>query len=480
MTLGRALTSLEILRTICQFSDSSDDLKLLYVSRAFFAATIPFIWNNLRGVENLLELIPGVACGSTDEEPEVLNITPSPSSTQIIMWTQLFVSPTLVEISVVPLTPHQQGFLSCLEASALAKHINAVCPNLRFLSLFPDKEEAVEYRNRPCDAQALLYEFWNSSFPRQLESMESLTELCTTTAVLMPIGPARFIRLPDLKNLAIYPTPFTFALEKIAPESPFPALTKFSLNWAPHTLPVDVWRLPIFTNVTSVTLSFVTQPRDGIDGWSSSLVSIICDKSPRLIALYIDFDFEKKYDSVDLSSRPVIKPMQQVPLQTLELVSAHIEESSETGRLIPAIWSYLTVLKLPDNATNIEELALFSELPVLEHLVVELSLSTPPSEQTPVSSEGRNSSFNTLQSSSKVDISGDFYEIAQRLLDMWPKIRHVLWTDSAKTKPKVASQSSSKALAIGLNRTINMLRELSETKLRLSQAYGPDALKMFQ
>lgn len=74
MALNRALANREILRTICQFSDPSDDLELLCVSHLFFDAAIPFIWGSIRGVENLLALLPGVACTSTEKEPEIMKI----------------------------------------------------------------------------------------------------------------------------------------------------------------------------------------------------------------------------------------------------------------------------------------------------------------------------------------------------------------------------------------------------------------------
>lgn len=343
--------------------------------------------------------------------------TPSPSSEQMIMWIQLFLSPTLIEISVVPLAPDQPALLSCTEASTLLRHISSICPTLKFLSIFPDKEDTTSYKEQPCDSRSL-FDFWNRSLPRQLKQMKFLCELCTTTEVLTPDTIVYLARLPHLRNLAIYPASRPVILGKITEKNAFPALREFSFNWISHKLAAEIWHLPIFDRITSLKLTLVTQPDDEeIDQWVGLLMSVICGSSPCLTNLSINFDCQDKYDyCVDFSSKPLVKPMKELSLQTLELISVSIEPRADAWNLLPSIWSQLTILRLPHNLVESEELILFSELPALQHLLVKLSLSASPLEDKSSPLNNRNMHFATLKSSSEVKITGDVYEIAWYVL----------------------------------------------------------------
>ncbi|KAG9079218.1 hypothetical protein FS749_008723 [Ceratobasidium sp. UAMH 11750] len=316
--------------------------------------------------------------------------------------------------------------------------------------------------------------------------MESLCELCTTTEVLMPNTITHLARLPNLKSLAIYPTTRPFVSTKVTQSGLFPVLRKFSLNQAPHTLFSEIWQLRIFRNLTSLVLTFLTQPEtdDEIDLWCGLLMSLIYESSPNLVDLSVDFGSNSSCRYyVDISLDPVMSSMEKLPLQQLELRSASLCGNWE---IMPLIWSQLTVLKLYEENVTATELIWFAKLVNLEHLTVELSLSTPLPSLVSFPPEGVNKCFVTLQSSEPVAIVGDIHEIARWLLSLWPTLKRVDWGSKTQGGPINKSggksesfQHASTTMAAGLNSVINLIRELSEAKLRLSKAYGSEALKLF-
>ncbi|KAG8745919.1 hypothetical protein FRC10_006723 [Ceratobasidium sp. 414] len=544
--ISRVLTTPELLSFICQFAKRSDDLNLLRVSRPFFDAAAPFVWENLRGVKNILTLISGIKFVSSEQEPKVQKIsisgekldfkrfrkyaplvrhleiygkdteqyvipswwrlmkhardktllpnlvaltlkTSSPSSSEIMMWIRAFLSPTLVKIAVIPFSPNQHTLISYLEASTLLRYIDTTCPSLKHLSLFPNREDAASYKTSQYDGHTVMH-FWDSSLPRQLARLQSLRELHTTTEVLMPHALSHLAGLPHLETLAIYPTTHPFTPKKRTLDNPFPALQRFILNWAHHTLFAEVWQLRVFEHVTSLALTFVTHPKTPNEEvlWTSSLMALIRDNSPNLTSLSIDFHFACGCgNTTDISPRSVILPMKELPLHELELVSARLKplNTTDAWSLVPTVWSQLTVLKLPDELVAARELMWFSELLNLEHLTVNLSLSTPLPELASVPSDETNMRFSTLQSSQAADITGDIHVIARWLLSLWPTLKSVKWqseTFSGRQHRTERSQSAFEALASGLNSTIDLLRELNETKSRLSrEMYGGQALGLF-
>ncbi|KAG9094213.1 hypothetical protein FS749_012911 [Ceratobasidium sp. UAMH 11750] len=541
---ARIVATPELIRSICQFSDPFDHFDLLCVSQSFFKAAVPLVWEEIQGVEKLLTLIPGIRCSPTEKNPKIQKISvsqehldferfnlyaphvqkldiysentekytvpkwpwlmvyarertllpnlvtltlkpPKSPGRQIMMWIPAFLSPTLTEISVIPSDTNQDTLVSHLEGSGLFRRISIACPNLKKLSLCLDGEGEVDYQNKPNNGRTLA-EFWDNSLPQYLARMESLCELCTTTEVLVPNTITHLAGLPNLKSLAIYPTTRPFVSTKVTQGGLFPVLRKFSLKQAPHALFPEIWQLQIFRNLTSLVLTFLTQPEtdDEIDLWCGTLMSLISESSPNLVDLSVDFDSNSScHYYVDISLDLVTSSMEKLPLQQLELRSASLCGNWE---IMPKIWSQLTVLKLHEENVTAAELIWFAKLVNLEHLTVGLSLSTPLPSLVSFPPEGVNMYFITLQSSGPVAIVGDIHEIARWLLSLWPTLKRVDWGSKAQGGPINESggksesfQHASTTMATGLNSVINLIRELSEAKLRLSKAYGNEALKLF-
>ncbi|KAG8761234.1 hypothetical protein FRC12_009437 [Ceratobasidium sp. 428] len=57
----------ELLGIICKYSECLRSPHLLQISRAFFLAGVPLVWQEVVGVQNLLKLLPGVSFNATGE-----------------------------------------------------------------------------------------------------------------------------------------------------------------------------------------------------------------------------------------------------------------------------------------------------------------------------------------------------------------------------------------------------------------------------
>jgi hypothetical protein len=91
--LTQTLMNLELLRTVCSFSESSDHPELLRVSRSFFNAAAPLVWENIEGVEKLLLVIPGVKCVPLEGETKTQTIVSEAGLSYIwapdLAWTEM-------------------------------------------------------------------------------------------------------------------------------------------------------------------------------------------------------------------------------------------------------------------------------------------------------------------------------------------------------------------------------------------------------
>lgn len=73
-TAQRLIETPELLRAICELSESADQACLLCVSQLFFDIAAPVVWQNVAGVHNLLALLPGVKSGSCKDNSTELTI----------------------------------------------------------------------------------------------------------------------------------------------------------------------------------------------------------------------------------------------------------------------------------------------------------------------------------------------------------------------------------------------------------------------
>ncbi|QRV98086.1 hypothetical protein RhiJN_26105 [Ceratobasidium sp. AG-Ba] len=429
-----------------------------------------------------------------------------------MMWSQMFLSPGLLEISVPPPTGSNEGLLSHLEAAALLRYIGTTCRGIQRLSIFPDRAPITDYKKSIC-ATSLLMEFWDGSLAQHLAQFDTLRSLCTTTEALGPSVINQLAQLPNLESLVIYPSSQPLEPTAIILSSPFPALRAFSLEQTPYSLFSEICKLQILRRVASLRLVFTNSPddeddEDGNDDnyndsdnddddnddannnedsddeeeeslWAISLITLVWNNCPELSDLSIDFDCYGGSGDFVISLDSIKFPMKGLPLQKLSLRHAVISAGWD---LMPSVWPQLEVLELPRHWATPDELLLFARLPRLETLVVKLSLTEPLPKLNHSLDWDASLHFSTLRSSTNVRIKGDIYNISQWLLSLWPaleRIERYVGPDNDDEDDQTLSELTGTTV-LALNRMIDMLREINKTKLRIAaKPYAEDALKLF-
>jgi hypothetical protein len=343
---------------------------------------------------------------------KALTLTSISTHNNQLMWIRSFLSPSLVEIRVIP-SSNYTPFLPYLEASTMFRYITDFCPNLQNLSLFPNSEDLSDRKDAPHDPQSMI-NFWDSALPRYLERSQTLRRLTTTTEVLMPENVVHLGSLPHLERLSISPGARALIVDRPAPADSFLALQTFSLRSAPHPLFGNIWRLGSFKCLTTLKLYFNTRPTSKPEAisWASKLVSSICDGSPRLTHLTIDFDLNTTLGPLSMDSETLFLPMKALPLQELDIREGYLGDKVKIHHIIPQVWAQLRLLHLPDEVGSCEELYWFSQLPNLEHLVLELKLAVPGPNVKRLANPA-NDRLIKIESYKKIEIDGDVTQIAR-------------------------------------------------------------------
>lgn len=334
-----------------------------------------------------------------------------------LMWIRAFLSASLVEITVIP-TSKNTPMISYLESSIVLRNITALCPNLERLSLFPDSDNRDTNASENEDRRALI-DCWDSSLSYYLGHMSSLRAFSSTTEVLMPGSLERIAGLPELNSLSIYPATNLLQMDDTVLKDGFPSLRHLALCSFSHTQVSDIWQLGFFKNLTSLELSFTSCPDSAEpegQAWGINLMSTICNSSPHLVNLDIDFYvnnlmLDESLFLVGISS--LLRPMKKLALEQLMLRGAWFGDYDHTiYRMIPMVWAHLVFLDMPDEQGSPQALYWFSELPNLKRLRMWLCLSTPGPDIMHVSSP-RNRCFDSLESSGKTDVVGNIPSIAR-------------------------------------------------------------------
>lgn len=333
------------------------------------------------------------------------------------MWIRAFLSPSLLDINVTP-SPECTPMISYLEASTMLRHIAAICPNLTKLSLFPDSEISNPTTVGSEDKRTML-DFWDSALPQYLRQMTSLRQLSSTTEILMPYVLEHTAELTNLEHLNIYPATGALQIYGDVSKYTFPSLRRFELCSCDYTLVDVIWRFGFFKNLTALAIDFISCPSSEDpqrEAWGIRFMTMICDASPNIVELGLDFNAAESLEEDDLflmGYPSLLYPMQKLPLNDLLLRGASLGEySDKIFSIIPTAWAHVTELRLPDERGTQQTLPWFAELPNLKRLTLWLGLQVPGAETIRVS-HPKNRCFEMLESTGKVDVTGDMLPIAR-------------------------------------------------------------------
>ncbi|KAF8593304.1 hypothetical protein BDV93DRAFT_612284 [Ceratobasidium sp. AG-I] len=483
----------ELLALVCSHSSTAQCTRLARVSRSFFNTAVPFIWDKTVGAHNVLQLFPGTTVSRKKEEGvapkynytiimpvledinfdrfncyapfikqleiypsdsrnypirrwEVLSVlakqtTMLPNLVQLTLtntfgitsedqciWIRTFLSPSLHSIEVV-LGPRASlddiPRIMKLAAVSLLQQIASNSPNLQHLALFPASYPADD----PENAGYNVIESWIPSFYDCLHTLR-LRELVCSTGILSPEHIHILSSLLNLESLEVYYMEDDIASVRVSPP---PALKRFVQRTALWSDFEKIWELDLFVGLTSLDIFFEDDsPSD--DFWPTKLITLICNASPVLESLCIEFG--------DMGF-PVNTTTHLQPLAALPLRSVRLDFFVDIGEPIynqaMLAWPMVTKLDLPWWDATLNELYLFARLPNLEHLVVSLRLQSlevtlpPPTVKSLV--------LHTLESSNVVVASVTLSSLARHLVRLWPNIQQVIWVEKKTSEQRFGKQA---------------------------------------
>lgn len=317
-----------------------------------------------------------------------------------LLWANTFATPSLAEFSVTPSVSFSGPPISCLTASAVLDTITKLSPRIHKLEMFPS-EALGGYMN---DGENYLLNFLSDKpFWQYLSGAQDLRELSGNQAWLGSLALSVLGRLPMLEKLFIYPSAEEIDIDSnnLTSES-FPTLTHLSIYWV---APFDVGSIlslePMLVRLTALTvITPVTtlEHHENESCWIQDHLFSTLVNTPNLTVLTIDLDPERNHPMLyDIGKLNALDVMSKLPLQTVILRPMVLGNNGSTPGLA-AVWSLVTELRMESQVGTPAVLLALSELPNLEHLVLQLALDA---KQIPhaITATGSRHRFRTLESS---------------------------------------------------------------------------------
>ncbi|KAH7320522.1 hypothetical protein B0J17DRAFT_723790 [Rhizoctonia solani] len=340
----------------------------------FYMPTFPALLSYARKtvlLPNLTKLVLNA------REPQALNY---------LFWVHVLGSPSLRDLqasyksSTMPLISNERE-------STVMQAIIERCPDLTTLGFFSHPSSG------PIENE---YDKAFMRYPHPMQNFllkaNSLTNLIGSLSFLLPESLDTLSRLPNLERLEIhYPPKSTredvdsLGRVTLLPTA-FPRLNKLVLsNLIQHGADF-IWDLqPLVHKLDAVEIKFNPYPRRQQNEWAlRKLIPTICERSPRITGLLLDFDG----DSQEGIGTPhmcqfddtIFNTIAQLPLTRLEIMHARLAGPDVTFKLTRT-WPNLEVLRWTAQHIQVQELQEFAVfLPQLKHLGVEVNMTTLPED----------------------------------------------------------------------------------------------------
>ncbi|KAG8737488.1 hypothetical protein FRC10_008109 [Ceratobasidium sp. 414] len=311
------------------------------------------------------------------------------------MWIQALASPSLLNLMITP-TTFAGPTVSYPMASFILKSAVDLCPNLRFLGLFPDANLGDIGQDAESHFLMLLS---HEPFYNHLAGLGRLRGLAGTTAWFnkKPLG--ILSRVPHLEFLAIYEwnNKRLDIVENSLPRDAFPSLRQLTLQML-H--PYDVSKLlmtkGLVHHLTRLKLNFDLSGLNKAinkEEWLCRKIIYPLQNMPSLVSLVIKAN--SLGETVEIGSE-ALAVFSQLPLQTVSFVGMRIRADCLNPQLGNA-WPYVTLFDMPAQCASLATLDRFASLPRLKELVLSLDLRTETLSKSYLMTNG---SLNVLRSSS--------------------------------------------------------------------------------
>ncbi|KAF8598820.1 hypothetical protein BDV93DRAFT_526538 [Ceratobasidium sp. AG-I] len=378
----RVLDTPELINSIFSFLHGYYLIRLMRVSPSFFRIAGPLIWRDVPGLDIILALIRGTvirrACITLPDKLDLTRLevyapwiqrlevfnplsnhrlansdgliaialtqpilpvlraltlttdieaNPELELEDLVLFTKLFLCPTLIEIRHVPDASLEQ-YLDAGGAYSLAQMISSVCPSLQVLEIYPNRKD-FEY-----GGHSGLVSSTDEGFPRILSGFSQLRSFSSSAFIFNPRVLEVLGRLPLLESLGMIDactseeTPPMLDEDFKIPATWFPKLRHLQIyDMHPHDISVMWKQPPLVQNLVSVTVKCYPctpdqdEEEEEPDGqeWIDGFIADLARSSPHVEKLELDFDVLGWIDQSYSLSPDSREDLDRLPLRSIDL-----------------------------------------------------------------------------------------------------------------------------------------------------------------
>ncbi|KAG8771953.1 hypothetical protein FRC12_003318 [Ceratobasidium sp. 428] len=364
------------------------------------------------------------------------------------LWIKAFACSSLVEVRLVPYFDATRAYSALASDEELQEAIEVLVvksPHIKKLPLFPHNH------TRQHDMNSSDLSIYANLHYGSIYSLPVLCDLSCNLGMLVS-SLDLLSNLPHLQSLTVWAGgPRYTSFDQGLSDTFFPALTSMNLHLIGY---IDPAGLDVLISMLEM-LSRLDVLRISIDvgGFLSRSLSVPNRLFPTLKSLsnlrdiYVNFaPGYREPHSMTYERSPVMDSILSLPsLETVCLDGVDLPIAMPGALRYETTWQLVTSLSMPFHRARIDTLFDFSRLPNLQHLTLELELSTDFSEET-----GRNDGdedgdehlvgikLNTLEGGANSRLFGkqdaidplarrETDELARRLSAIWPNLRYVVW-----------------------------------------------------
>ncbi|KAG9092424.1 hypothetical protein FRC06_000106 [Ceratobasidium sp. 370] len=526
-TARKVFDTPELLSLICDHSTRTSRTRILRANKAGFLTAVPFVWNDVQDVTNLLALFPTAVFGFNTNRTQTVSFLPialdfsrfklyapyvkslkiypkrffvlsnwntlnsvldkrpflpklqslaihtswdtsRPSPLLCVGWINWFMSASLTEIRLVHATDvDPDGLMSLWEVSAILQAVTEGRSQLERLTLPPCDSRM---GNRSEDMNLLLGLLQIQSPQQYLPQLHALRELEGSMLFLKSELIQAVGSLPHLQSLKLHrvcwepiPTNITFN------SGAFPALQRLALiNLDESEVATVLGLIPVLSQLTRLELEVNVETEDN---WLVTTLFPRLEQTPSLSVLHLILEFNflsMNRDYHNISNPTALGVLSKLPLEEVKLGGLIINDSADLSAMFPSVKR----LEIPDAEIHLHMLTPFAAMPKLEQFTTSLILheACAPYRHTVPGS----STFRTLKLSAETDIPfnvGLLFQAGQTLLDIWPNIDQIV--------PASPEPNSDVDQAIeSLHACLSIVRKARDQRARMAEKYGREEAEL--
>lgn len=306
------------------------------------------------------------------------------------VWMELFLSPSVARVSLVPNSPSGSARLSYPATRVLVQKLATSAPNVKQLVTSPGDSAKDTYEDDKTAEP--LHVLWTSHARHSVASLAHLREITSSIMLIDGAGLVALGALPRLERLIMYGSDREYPknIEQYAPENSFSALVDLSLfKIDPVTMTALMSVEPFVRRLTSLSLgqtfqttefSLIPQQYE----WLAQSMPRILRHTLLLKRFAYDAGTYSPYvhrGAYNIGPTSLLEYMSPLPLEYVSLVGLEFLDDIFMQSMASA-WPKLKELRIPDQRMPWDKIPWFTRIPRLERLALLLSFASLPQSWT--------------------------------------------------------------------------------------------------